>query len=190
MKKIIFTFTLFLSTINLMAQEHLSFKGIPIEGSITEFCKKLKNKGFTSIGHENNISMFSGDFTGRESTVAVASTDDGENVFGVVVFFDTSEEWNTLVDTYDYYKELYTRKYGKPTKSKEKNPSRSDSNISLMSEVYQGTVVWASAWEVTGGDIELSIEKAEGIGYVGMVMIRYRDAQNVEAKIQRDLEDI
>lgn len=71
MKKIIFTFTLFLSTINLMAQEHLSFKGIPIEGSITEFCKKLKNKGFTSIGHENNISIFSGDFTGRESTVAV-----------------------------------------------------------------------------------------------------------------------
>lgn len=35
-----------------MAQEHLSFKGIPIEGSMTEFCQKLKTKGFTSIGQE------------------------------------------------------------------------------------------------------------------------------------------
>ena len=36
MKKIIFTLTLFLIAMNLMAQEHLSFKGIPIEGSIIE----------------------------------------------------------------------------------------------------------------------------------------------------------
>ena len=28
-----------------------------------------------------------------------------------------------------------------------------------MAEVHQGTVVYGSAWEVTGGDIQLSIEK-------------------------------
>lgn len=189
MKRIIFTLSMILVTINMMAQEHLSFKGIPIEGSMTEFCKKLEAKGLTSIGRENNIEMFSGDFTGREASVAVAATDDGNNVFSVIVFFEPSEEWNTLVNTYDYYKDLYTRKYGKPAMSKEKNPSLSDSNISLMAEVHQGTVVYASAWKVTGGDIELSIEKATGV-YQGMVMIRYRDAQNVEAKIQKDLEDI
>ena len=58
-----------------------------------------------------------------------------------------------------------------------------------MAEVYQGTVVWGSVWEVTGGDIELLIEKTSKI-YEGMVMIRYRDSQNVETKIQKDLEDI
>lgn len=189
MKRIIFTLTLFLATINLMAQEHLSFKGIPIEGSMTEFCKKLEAKGLTSMGSEDNVTMFTGDFTGREATIAVAATEDGNNVFSVVVFFDASGEWNTLVNTYDYYKDLYTRKYGKPSKSKERNPALSDSNTGLMAEVHQGTVVWASIWKVTGGDIELSIEKTTGF-YEGMVMIRYRDAQNVEAKIQRDLEDI
>ena len=39
MKKIILTLTLVLAAINLLAQEHLSFKGIPIEGSM-----KTKNK--------------------------------------------------------------------------------------------------------------------------------------------------
>ena len=189
MKKIILTLTLVLAAINLLSQEHLSFKGIPIEGSMTDFCQKLKAKGFTSIGSENNITLFSGDFTGRDATVGVTATDDGENVFAVVVIFDSSDEWNTLVNTYDYYKDLYTRKYGKPTISKEKNPALSDSNTALMAEVHQGTVVYGSAWEVTGGDIQLSIEKSSGV-YEGMVMIRYRDSQNIEAKIKNDLEDI
>lgn len=177
------------AVISLMAQEHLSFKGIPIEGSMTAFCQKLKAKGFTSIGSENNLTLFTGDFTGRNATVGVTATDDGKDVFAVVVLFDPSGEWNALVNTYDYYKDLYTRKYGKPSISKEKNPALSDSNTALMAEVHQGTVVYGSAWEVTGGNIQLSIEKSSGV-YKGMVMIRYRDSQNVEAKIQNDLNDI
>ena len=189
MKKIVTILTVLFATISMMAQEHLLFKGIPIEGSMTEFCQKLKAKGFTSIGQENNITLFTGDFTGREATVGVTATDDGKNVFAVVVLFNPSGEWNTLVNTYDYYKDLYTRKYGKPTISKEKNPALSDSNTALMAEVHQGTVVYGSAWEVMGGDIQLSIEKSSGV-YEGMVMIRYRDSQNVEAKIKSDLDDI
>ena len=189
MKKIFFILAMLLSSINLMAQEHLSFKGIPIEGSMAEFCQKLKTKGLTSIGRDGNTALFTGDFTGRKTTIAVAATDDGKNVFGVVVLFDASEEWNTLVNTYEYYKNLYIRKYGEPTLSQEKNPARSDSNTALMAEVHQGTVVWGSAWKVAGGDIELSIEKSSGV-YEGMVRILYRDSQNVEAKIQEDLEEI
>ena len=189
MRKLVITFTMLFAVISLMAQEHLSFKGIPIEGSMTAFCQKLKAKGFTSIGSENYLTLFTGDFTGRNATVGVTATDDGKDVFAVVVLFDPSGEWNALINTYDYYKDLYTRKYGKPSISKEKNPALSDSNTALMAEVHQGTVVYGSAWEVTGGDIQLSIEKSSGV-YKGMVMIRYRDSQNVEAKIQNDLNDI
>ena len=128
-------------------------------------------------------------YTGNwQATVGVGATDDGKSVHSVVVIFDESSEWNTLVNTYDYYKGLYIRKYGEPSACREHNPSRQDSNISLMYELGQGTVTYASAWNVTGGTIELSIEKA---GYSdGVVIIRYRDAQNVENKIQKDLEDI
>ncbi len=189
MKRISATLILLFAVICIMAQEHLSFKGIPIEGSMTTFCQKLKAKGFTPIGHDNNITLFTGDFTGRKATVGVTAADDGKNVFAVVVLFEPSGEWNTLVNTYDYYKDLYTRKYGEPKISKENNPAHSDTNIALMAEVHQGTVVYGSAWEVTGGDIQLSIEKATGV-YEGMVMIRYRDSKNVEAKIKNDLDDI
>ena len=192
MRRLISLFAFMIITLTSYAQtnsEHLTFKGIPIEGSMNTFCQKLKAKGFTSIGRENNLALFTGNFTGQDATIGVKATDDGKNVFAITVIFDSSGEWNTLIDTYNYYKDLYTRKYGKPTISKEKNPAHSDSNTSLMAEVYQGTVVWGSLWEVTGGDIELSIEKTSRI-YEGVVVIRYRDSINVEAKIQKDLEDI
>lgn len=160
-----------------------------MEGSVTSFCQKLKAKGFISIGRDNNLILFSGDFTGRKAVIGVTATDDGKNVFAVVVFLNPSGEWNKLIDTYEYYKNLYIRKYGEPTASREDNPSHSDYNTALMAEVHQGTVVYESVWEVLGGDIQLSIEKSAGI-YEGMVMIRYRDSQNVEAKIQSDLNDI
>ncbi len=185
MKKILVILTVFFAAVDVMAQEYLSIKGIPIEGSMTAFCQKLKAKGFTSIGQD----MFTGDFAGRKAGVGVTATDDGKNVFAVVVCFEPSGEWNTLVNTYDYYKDLYTRKYGRPTVSKENNPAYSDSNIALMAEVYDGTVVYASTWNVPGGDIALSIEKSSGF-YEGMVMIRYRDSQNFEAQIQNNLDDI
>lgn len=188
MKKYILSLVLCCFALVGFAQEHLSFKGIPITGSMTSFCQKLKAKGFMQIGRENNITMFTGNFTGRQASVGVGATDDGQSVHSVVVIFDQSGEWNTLVNTYDYYKELYTRKYGEPFACREHNPSRQDSNISLMYELGQGTITYASVWSVTGGTIELSIEKA---GYSdGMVVIKYRDAQNVENKIQKDLEDI
>lgn len=180
------------AVINIMAQEHLSFKGIPIEGSMTAFCQKLKAKGFTQMGSDNNVTMFTGDFTGTQAAVGVSATADGKRVHAVVVMFNESSEWKTLVSTYDYYKGLYTRKYGEPSACQEHNPSRWERNIALMYELEQGTVTYTSAWNVSGGTIELSIENA---GYSdgrinGVVIIRYRDAQNVETKIQKDLEDI
>lgn len=192
MKRLTALFALMVIALTSYAQsnsEHLTFKGIPIEGSMTEFCQKLQTKGYTTLGQDNNGAVLVGDFAGRNATIGVAATNGGREVYAVVIFFDSSDEWNTLVSTYDYYKDLYSRKYGSPSVLKEVNPAYSDSNTALMGELYQGRVVWASLWEVPGGEIELSIESTDGF-YEGMVMICYRDSQNEETKIQRDLEDI
>lgn len=189
MRKLLITLTMLFAVINIMAQEHLSFMGIPIEGSLTTFCQKLKAKGFNSVGSDNNFQSFTGNFTGRTATVGVKATDDGKDVCAVGVLFESSGEWNTLVNTYDYYKNLYTRKYGQPTISEENNPARSESNIALMQELYQGTVNYDSTWQVASGTIQLSINKSPEI-YEGVVTIIYLDSQNYENKIQNDLNDI
>lgn len=173
---------------NIYAQNHLAFKGIPIAGSMELFTKRLKEKGFSRIDKNGSTYFFEGDFTGRAATVAVASTENG-NVYSVTVFFPPSKEWNKLVETYSYYKKLYIRKYGTPVASKEIIKPIIDSNSAKMSEVNEGKVTWKSSWKDKGGDIELSIEKSDGI-YEGVVVIYYKDSQNVEAKIKNDLEEI
>lgn len=57
-----------------------------------------------------------------------------------------------------------------------------------MYELLQGRVTYISLFEVKGGTIEISIEKGNIID--GYVVIRYKDAQNTNAKRQKDLEDI
>ena len=189
MKKFFFTLCFLIVAIVANAQEHLSFKGIPIEGSITTFCQKLKAKGLVQVHSADNIRLFTGDFTGRDATIGVVADQTGKKVFSVVVIFPASGEWNSLVNTYDYYKDLYTEKYGSPSFNKEYNPSRSDSNTSLMAEVHQGTVVYGSVFNAPGGTIELTIDRADGV-YQGQVIIRYKDAQNVHEKRQSDLDEI
>lgn len=191
MKKILFTLIVFLAAANMVAQEHLTFKGIPIEGSLREFSQKLKAKGFTLVGKENNIAMFSGEFTGRDVNIGVTATSDEKKVFSLVVFFDPSGEWKSLVNDYSYYKDLYTRKYGEPAFSKEYNPALSDSNTALMAEVYHGTIEYKSTWFLagSGSSIHLSIDKTSGI-YEGWVVIGYYNSTNAESKFQSDLNDI
>lgn len=188
MRKILITFVLCCIALCGFAQEHLSFKGIPITGPMTTFCQELKAKGFVQIGTKSNVRMFKGDFTGRQATVGVAAADNGQDVFSVAVFFDSSDSWNTLVQTYEHYKDLYSEKYGKPIQCVENNPSNGDLNMFLMHELCQGRATYACIFEAPGGVIQLSIEK-EGLSN-GYVMIKYQDAQNVSAKRQKDLDEI
>lgn len=188
MKKLLFALVLACISLCGFSQEHLSFKGIPITGSISTFCQKLKAKGFVLQASQGNIRFFKGDFTGRQATVGVVAADNGQDVFTVAVFFDESDSWNTLVNTYEHYKDLYIEKYGQPTQCVENNPSSRDSNTSLMYELYQGRVTYACVFEAPGGAIQISIEK--GNINDGFVLIKYQDAQNVNAKRQSDLDEI
>lgn len=189
MKRITLILSLICISLASVAQDHLTFKGIPITGTMSSFCQKLQQKGLRPLGSDKTIRIFKGDFTGREATIGVVAAQNGKDVFGVAVMFPESKEWNRLTNTYDYFKELYTEKYGRPSFQKERNPSHSDSNTAKMAEVHQGTVTWTSTWDVTGGEIELSIDKTDGF-YEGMVVIRYKDSRNVRQKRQSDLDEI
>lgn len=54
MKRILFSFLLFVTTITCVAQ-HLKFEGIPIDGHIDQFEQKLKQKGFNKKSDYDNI---------------------------------------------------------------------------------------------------------------------------------------
>ncbi len=178
------------------AQDHLSFKGVPIKGSLTEFCNKLKGKGLKLITKDETRALLQGDFTGKSSTIYVEASDNGSNIHTVSVIVELSNEWDPLIDNYTYYKKIYSQKYGEPVACEEIVPSYMDSsNSAKMLGLSDGRVIYDCTWKTAGGTIRLSIEKNtnpdQGLSSnAGMVIIRYQDPQNIEDKIQKDLEEI
>ena len=56
------------------SSEHLTFKGVPIDGTLNEYVSKLKRSGFTHIGIENGIAMLKGDFAAYKNCIIGVST--------------------------------------------------------------------------------------------------------------------
>lgn len=171
------------------ASEHLSFKGIPLEGSVYSFCQKLKAKGFMMVESDANVQVLSGPFTGNHAIVCVVSAENSDDVFSVVVLLDDSDRWDTLVETYNYYKDLYTEKYEKPSQCVETIPEYlMGSNSMLMYALKEGTIKYECVFNAPGGTIKISI--GTNGDNTGNIVIIYLDTLNISSKRQSDLDDI
>lgn len=188
MKKFIFTLVFTLFAINLVAQKHMSFMGIPMDCSSEQFSKKLQKKGFKFLERFDNCKILTGLFTGEKAEIWVEDTDAGKNVQKIGVAYKPSSEWKHLVNKYNRIKKLYTEKYGEPAYSEEQNDAITDSNTSLMLNLSEGKAKYETVWCLKNGSISL------GIGYVafgeGNVSILYIDDNNENARKEGYLDDI
>ena len=75
MKKFIFTLVFTLFAINLVAQKHMSFMGIPMDCSSEQFCKKLQKKGFKFLKKYDDCNILTGMFAGEKAEIWVEDTD-------------------------------------------------------------------------------------------------------------------
>ena len=111
MKKLLLGLSLFCVTFvcgqNRTTVDHFKFLGIPLNGTIENFDKQLKNKGFENIFDDAYVGMFDGDSV----LVFPCVSDEINNVYGVMITvaeFDTHSEAIELIDR---LKSRYEYKY-------------------------------------------------------------------------------
>jgi hypothetical protein len=141
--------------------KHLSFKGIPIDGTLDEYVLKMKQAGFTHLGTEDGSALLSGDFAGYKSCIVGVSTlKQKDLVYKIAVIFPEKETWSTLYNNYFDLKEMLTEKYGKPSEIVEKfdTYSEPDDDRSRMYEVQFDRCKYYSIYNSENGTIELSID--------------------------------
>ena len=128
MKKFFFVLSLLLSSVSLIAQtvsEHLTFKGVPIDGTLNEYVKKMENAGFSYLGQEDGTAMLQGDFAGYKNCIIGVSTLKAVNVVSTIgVIFPFCEDWSSLERNYEGLKSMLTKKYGEPAEVKEEFQGR------------------------------------------------------------------
>lgn len=100
---------------------HLTFKGVPIDGTLKNFVRLMEKAGFYHDGDKGGAAMLTGDFAGYKGcTVTVSTLDQKDLVSHITVWFPQRETWGDLSGDYFSLKKLLTQKYGTPSVCTEK----------------------------------------------------------------------
>ncbi len=193
MKIKILTLILSLTTMLTFSQEskHLSFKGVPIDGSLDEYVSKMKQVGFTLIETEDGVAILKGDFAAYKGCIiGVATLKQKDLVSKITVTFPEGDSWSYLSSGYYNLKELLTEKYGEPSEVVEKfdTPPEPKDDKTRMFYVGMDRCKYYSTFELENGNIQLSIEN---IDYsTGFFMLSYFDKVNSKIIRQKAINDL
>lgn len=171
-------------------EQHLKFKGIPIDGTPSEFGAKLKANGFIYDETLDGNSWYKGSFAGYNNCdVVVKSTNN--LVHEVVVLFPKDYSWNQLNNTYSSLKKMLTTKYGNPESIEKFENTPSYVNIEDDNDKYRevgfNRCVYSSLFRslVDGlGIIILEIKSACRVG------LHYHDYYNKIKKESAAINDL
>lgn len=158
------------------AQEHLIFKGIPIDGDISAFSNSLRSKGFTpyDIYDDKDSKGFKGEFAGKECELIVFHSPRGL-VFKVLVLQEYYT-WSSLSSAFDDMVDLYTQKYGKPKSSYKRfiDPYYKGDGFELQA-LRNDKCVYFYVWDVPNGAIAVRLSSFGSSYYVTLT---YEDSTN------------
>ena len=191
MKKLLISLFVILYTTIGQAQEHLTFKGVPIDGTLDTYVANMKKAGFTFIGEDDGIAMLRGDFAGyRNCTIGVVTLKSIDIVNRISVLFDSHQDWNNIYVNYSSLKEMLTTKYGKYTDCVEKfeGYSQPRDDNGKMHELTMDRCKFYTIWKTDKGNIELEIIKGNLGG--GMVRLSYWDKINTMSVQEKAMDDL
>ncbi len=192
MKKILLVAIAFLFSVSLNAQtteEHMKFKGIPIDGTLTDFTQKMKQKGFSYKGTEDGMALFEGEFAATKGCTIIAVAKSNNVVHKVAVVFPDCDTWSCLSNKYESLKDMLTQKYGEPDFKIERfdnNYIRDDGD--RYYNVRTDRCKYAASWITEEGEIDLDISHS---GYLScFVRLIYIDGINTDKVINQAIDDL
>ena len=195
MRTLFLSFLAVIISISTFAQlsEHMSFKGVPIDGSLNEYVAKMKQSGFQYLGAEDGTAILNGDFAGYKNChIGVSTLKKIDLVHKIGVIFPNQETWSRLSSNYSDLKQMLTEKYGNPNDEAELFDVKPyqlplDDNMK-MHQVGMDNCKFYTVWKTDKGDIELSIDHS---GFTScFVKVVYFDKINsaiISEKVKDDL---
>lgn len=98
-------------------ENHLTFKGIPIDGSVESFAAKLKQDGYTEeYISDNGTIVLKGQFANEDCGIFLLPTPQTKTIWKVAVIFDKKyTSWSSIKTDFNEFKDLFVKKYGKLT---------------------------------------------------------------------------
>lgn len=197
MKTALPLFALFLLAFTCSAQnnqtdsEHMTFKGVPIDGTLKEYVLKMNANGFELISMEDGFAILQGDFAGFKRCTILVSTLKGKDLMSdVTVVFPDQDTWSTLASNYFFLQELLTEKYGEPIEVIEEFDADYNTEDAQWRMIYVQTdkCKYRTRYFTDKGRIELSIDHGDyGSTFVSLTYSDKINSKILRAKAKGDL---
>ncbi|MCQ2232545.1 MAG: hypothetical protein MJZ30_11935 [Paludibacteraceae bacterium] len=179
------------SAVGVLAQDHLKFKGVPLDGTREAFVFRMKSAGFKEVRKEQDVTLLTGEFAGRKDCqIGVSALKTRNLVSRIAVAFPNHSSWRELYEEYADLVDMLTEKYGAPAEQ----VARFEVQTTPPDDAYRMTLVqldkcrYRTVFDMAVGRIEVSIEHGEL--EAGFVMMKYVDRLNNEADRKTAMEDL
>lgn len=168
---------------------HLKFKGVPLDGTLDVFVKRMENKGFECERNENGAALLGGEFSGfKDCKVVVPTLKDKDLVSGVVVIFPSHDQWGQLLQDYNQLKTMIVEKYGTPSSCVEEFDGMPVDDFDRMQCVKLDKCRYKTVFSVDKGEITLTIGHDEMSNC--FVSLAYADEINRRAIREHAKDDL
>ena len=160
---VVMLFMFFSTALAQVNTEHLSFKGVPIDGRLVDYVSKMKQSGFTHLQTEDGTAYLNGDFAGyKDCYVGVSTLKQKDLVYKIAVVFSEKDTWSVLSTNYFDLKQMLTEKYGEPSDVVEKFDVESFAqprdDQDRFYNVKSDKCKYYSKWQTEKGQIQLKID--------------------------------
>ncbi len=178
--------TVTLTPRDVVEGKHLTFKGVPIDGTVEEFTAKLEQKDLILVGAGGYSATMRGLFAGFAGCRIVVAAGDSHKVHTAATIFPGRGAWSALMEDYTALKTMLTRKYGEPQQCVETFHSRRvpKTNAEKLIRLQEGQCQWTTTYVTPLGDIQLSIEFYDR---ETRAVLRYVDHANL---LESKMEDL
>jgi len=166
------------------SQENVTFKGVPLIGTISSFAQELEKQGCTIKETKGNVVILKGEFVSRECEIYVFGSKKTNTVWKVVAYLPEAKSWYSLKSEYLKLKTQFQQKYGKG-KSYEffSNPYYEGDGYEIQA-LRKEKCTYTTFFDTERGPIAVEISKYE------QIKIAYEDAINTKSHEQEEKDII
>ena len=166
-------------------EKHITYKKIPVDGSLKSFTSELTKNGFKAktFDRNNTASSLTGMFSGFNVTTIPFATPLSNTVYEVETLFSVESSWKPILDKYELFKKHLTEIYGEPIVVTEEFllPYFKDDGYSMRA-LSEGKVNYTCIWNADVGFIVLKIKSVKTSE--GQVSLTYTDSKNYETLLE------
>ena len=195
MKRLFIILVLTISSLSLYSQEHLKFKGVPINGSLDTFVETMKTKGYTLVESRQGVALMQGTFAGvKLCRIFIVSTNDV--VWKVAAEFPSHDTWLEVKREYNRLKDSFATKYGIKPESEERLPNDEDyysdglGMMALHGELEHEKALYSSYFRIPNGIAIITIKPDFRTSSCLQVAIEYYDEVNTNSLDKSMIDDL